>query len=230
MNDGNPADYPIVKNDTYATQDGELLATSYDLPYTQRPHTAQRLAKIQMEDFRQEIRFSAPFKLSAFKLQVGDTFYFTFTRHGWTNKVFEVKSWKISVADGAPVIEMSCKETASTIWDWNSGDETAVDPSPNSSLPSVFNVSPVTSLSVNPQEISTATGDKTYKFTLSWLEPNDFYVKNGGKYEVQFKKTIDDPEFRPLFLWRVEQILLTFTKWSLIFSMTQGFERSISMA
>lgn len=199
MNDGNPADYPIVKNDTYATQDGELLATSYDLPYTQRPHTAQRLAKIQMEDFRQEIRFSAPFKLSAFKLQVGDTFYFTFTRHGWTNKVFEVKSWKISVADGAPVIEMSCKETASTIWDWNSGDETAVDPSPNSSLPSVFNVSPVTSLSVNPQEISTATGDKTYKFTLSWLEPNDFYVKNGGKYEVQFKKTIDDPEFRPSF-------------------------------
>lgn len=199
INDGNPADYPIVKNDTYAEYDGELLSTAYDLPWTQRPHTAQRLAKIQLEDFRQEIRFSAPFKLTAFKLQVGDTFFFSFARHGWTDKVFEVKSWKISVTDGAPVIEMSCKETASTIWDWNSGLETSVDPAPNSSLPNVFDVSPVTSLAANPQEISTATGDKTYKFTLSWAEPNDFYVKNGGKYEVQFKKTVDDPEFRPSF-------------------------------
>ena len=199
INDGNPADYPMVKNDTYATDDGEFLATSYDLPYTQRPHTAQRLAKIQLEDFRQEIRFSAPFKLSAFKLQIGDTFFFSFARHGWTNKVFEVKSWKISVTDGAPVIEMSCKETASTIWDWNSGMETAVDPSPNSSLPSIFDVDAPTSLLAQPEEITTATGDITYKFKLSWTEPDDFYVKNGGKYEVQFKKTIDDPEFRPSF-------------------------------
>lgn len=199
INDGNPADYPIVKNDTYATEDGEFLASSYDLPWTQRPHTAQRLAKIQLEDFRQEIRFTAPFKLTAFKLQVGDNFFFSFARHGWVNKVFEVKSWKISVTDGAPVIEMAVKETASTIWDWDSGMETAVDPAPNSSFPNVFDVAPVTSLAANPQEISTATGDKTYKFTLSWAEPNDFYVKNGGKYEVQFKKTVDDPEFRPSF-------------------------------
>lgn len=191
INDGNPSDYPLVKNDTYATEDGKVIKKNLDFPFTQRPHTAQRIAKLQMERMRQEIIFTARFKLTAFKVQVGDNFYFTFDRYGWTNKVFEVTSWGLSNDGGAPVIEIEARENASAVYDWNSGEETQVDPAPNTSISNPFDVDPPTSLVVTPIETSTQQNDKVYEFVVSWTAPDDFYVTSGGWYEVQFKKTAD---------------------------------------
>lgn len=191
LNDGNPADYPQVTNSTYVTEDGETIRQNIDFAFTQRPHTAQRIAKIYLERMRQEISFQARFRLTAFKVQVGDNFNFTFDRYGWTNKVFEVISWSIENQDGAPVIEMTCRENASAVYDWNNGEETQVDPAENTSLPTPFDVNPPTSLVVNPIEIGTAQGDLTYEFDISWTPPTDIFVTNGGWYEVQFKKTTE---------------------------------------
>lgn len=191
LNDGNPSDYPLVKNDTYATADGKVIKKNIDFPFTQRPHTAQRIAKQQLERMRQEIVFNATFKLTAFKVQVGDNFLFSFDRYGWSNKVFEVISWGLSNEDGAPVIEITARENASAVYDWNSGEETAVDPAPNTSLSNPFDVSPPTGLAVNPVEIRTASGDFTYEFELSWTPPVDPFVTSGGYYEIQFKRSVE---------------------------------------
>lgn len=202
LNDGNPSDFPPVSNSTYQSEDGDIIKTDLNLSFTQRPATAQRISKIYLERMRQETTFKAQFKLSAFKVQVGDNFNFTFPRYGWSNKIFEVIEWRITtkiVNDvPVPVIEMTCRENDPSVYDWNNGEETSVDPAPNTNLPNPFEVDPPTGLAVFPEEIGTAEGDLTYKFKITWTPPDDYFVISGGKFEIEFKKS-SDPEFRPSF-------------------------------
>jgi hypothetical protein len=114
---------------------------------------------------------------------------------GWTDKVFEVIDWSLSTrnVNGAPlfIVNLVLQETASAVYDWNSGEETTVDPAPDSQLPSALNVDPPTALNVTPREVETASGDLTYEFDIDWTAPNDRFVTNGGHYEVEFKKSSD---------------------------------------
>lgn len=187
INDGNTASYPMVRNELYETQDGQFLKRDLDQAFTQRPGQAMRVAKILLECGRQEIIVSASFKLTAFKLQVGDTFYFSFPRYGWDRKIFEVKNWKISTDNAQPVIEMVFRESAAACFDWNAGEETVIDPAPNTSLGSVFDVDYPTDIAISVGEVATEQGDKTYQFNVSWTPPDDGFVTDGGRYEVQFK-------------------------------------------
>lgn len=198
VNDGNAASYPVVKNDYYEATDGRKLKKDFDQPFTQRSCQAQRVSKILLESSRQEIIISAPFKLTAFKLQLGDTFYFSFARYGFVNKIFEVTNWKIVAEGAAPVIQMTIKETSSSCFEWNSGEETRVDPAPNTSLSSVLDVDYPTDINITVGEVATEQGDKTYEFKISWTPPEDGFVTEGGKFEVEFKES-DATKYRPSY-------------------------------
>lgn len=194
LNDGEPADYPPITNSTYVSNDGgRTIPIDYDLPMTQRPHTAQRLAKIKLERHRQELFFEADFSLHAMQVQAGDVVLINNTRFGWSSKPFEVVTWSLESRDqdGVPLfyVHMALQETASAVYDWNNGEETAVDPAPDTNLPNPLEVDPPTGLAVTPMEIRTAAGDLTYEFAVSWTPPTDIFVINGGKYEVEFKKS-----------------------------------------
>lgn len=195
LNDGEPADYPPVTNATYVSDDGATLPIDYDLPMTQRPHTAMRLAKIKLERHRQEIFFEASFNLKAMQVQPGDVVYINNDRMGWVNKTFEVVKWSLANdnQNGSPLfyVKMSLQETVSTAYDWSTGEETPVDPAPNTNLPNPLSVDPPTGLSVTPVEIPTAFGDLTYEFVVAWTAPADIFVVNGGYYNVEFKKSVD---------------------------------------
>ena len=145
LNDGQPADYPPVTNTLYQSQDqDEEIIKQINYPATPRPHTAQRLAKIDLEKGRQEITFSADFNLAGMLVQAGDSAYFSVARFGWTEKIFEISDWKLDVRDldgvPLPVVNMTLRETASGVWDWNNGEETVVDLAPNANLPDPFTV------------------------------------------------------------------------------------------
>lgn len=191
LNNGQPADYPHVKNDTYATEDGGIIPLKLDLAFTQRPHTAQRLAKIALEKMRQEIIFSASFKLTAFKCQVGDNILLSISRLGWTNKAFEVIAWNYNEkAQGntiQPFIDMTLRETASTVYDWASGEETQVDPAPNTDLVDIFTVPAPTGLRFDSAPVTTLSGDYLFRIVLSWDIYTASYMVNGGSFEIQYK-------------------------------------------
>lgn len=193
LNEGEPADYPIVQNSTAQTNDGRVLPTDYDLPMTQRPHTAQRLAKIKLEKHRQELFFEATFSMEAMQVQPGDVVNLTNTRLGWASKPFEVVTWGLqsNESDGVPTysVRMALQETASAVYDWNNGEETIVDPAPDTNLPNPLQVNPPTGLAVVPREVRTANGDLTYEFEITWTAPTNIFVINGGKYEVGFRKS-----------------------------------------
>ena len=194
LNEGQPADYPSVTNSTYVSNDLNLVAPApLDLPLTQRPQTAQRLAKIKLEKHRQELFLQASFDLSAMQVQPGDVILLSNDRLGFTDKPFEVVLWslKSDIQNNVPVwyIEMSLQETTSAVYDWSSGEETTVDPAPNTTLPNPLIVSPPTGLSASPVEVLTENNDTTYEFNVSWSAPNDVFVTNGGHYDIEFKKS-----------------------------------------
>lgn len=203
INDGQPTDYPQVKNDTYIATDGEAIVKQSDMPMANRPTMCQRIAKIALELSRQEISWSADFDLSALRVAAGANAYFTFEKFGWTDKVFAIKEWKIDFkgeGDGMrPVVSMMMREIASGCYDWNSGEETSVDLAPNSTLPDPFTVDPVTGLAISSELVQTQAGDNLYKILLQWNLSDDQFVLNGGHYELEYKESASST-WRPTYV------------------------------
>jgi hypothetical protein len=140
-----PTDYPIVTNAAYEAQDGERIPSEMDLPFTISPSMAQRLAKIHLEQARQQITVDFPAALSAYRIQAPDVVNLTIDRYGWAQKPFEVMESILVLedgADGAPVLGATLRlsETAPEVYDWNNGEETERDPAPDTTLPDPFTV------------------------------------------------------------------------------------------
>lgn len=193
------SDFPTVKNSFYESQDGgKRIYADITLPFTTSSAAAQRIAKLELERRRQPIMVSATWGLKAYKALVKENVALTLSRFGWTAKEFEVlESSLVSSKEfgGAPAIgiEMLLKETASAVFDWNSGNETTVDVAPNTNLPSPTNVAIPTNL-----VLSSGTNDLFIRedgtifsrIKVSWTAPVDGYVTAGGGYiEVQFKQS-----------------------------------------
>lgn len=197
LSQGQPTDYPPVTNSTYETQDNaERLFTDLDLPFTSRSGTAQRLAKIHLEKARQEISADATFNLHGYQVVPGDTERLDNTVLGWSAKEFEVTDSKLDIGEdgeGNPLIlvRQKIRETASAVFDWNSGEETVVDPAPNTNLPNPFFVEPPTSLmlaSGTNQLLINTDGTIVSRILVTWTAPVDSFVE---RIEVQAKKNLD---------------------------------------
>lgn len=162
-NDWQAADYPPVTNATYLAEDqGEPLWRELDLPFTTSAAAAQRLAKLVLERIRQQITVTWPGKLTCYRLQPGDTVPVTLERYGWTDKIFEVVSSTLTFEESGGGVVIGCdlvlRETASSVFDWNSGEETVVDPAPDSNLPDPFTVAPPGNPAVSDTLVETRDG------------------------------------------------------------------------
>lgn len=191
-NNWQPSDFPPITNATYLSEDNsERVWRDIELPFTTSMATAQRLAKIQLEKARQQITVSLPCKLTAYRVKAGDTVSLTNTRMGWSAKAFDVIESRLTIdtADGAPAlgVDLILRETASTVYDWSSSEETIVDAAPDTDLPDPFTVQPPGALTVTEELYVTRSGDgvKT-KANLSWLASIDAFA---ARYEVQYKLT-----------------------------------------
>lgn len=201
INEDQPSNYPAIKNATYVTQDNEeKIVRPINFPVTQRPYTAQRLAKIALEQSRQEITFSCDFNLTGMLVQAGDNIYFSNTRMGWVNKVFKVVSWRLSWRnDGdvaTPIVSMTLRETAAAVFDWAGGEETSIDLAPNTTLPNARDVSAVSGMRIDSEAVETAAADSVYKILIRWDAIEDAFVNSGGFVEIEFKPSASS-EWRP---------------------------------
>ena len=135
-----PSDYPMITSSTFVSEDnGETIFGNVDLPFTTSPTMAQRIAKVVLFKNRQQMVLQAPMKLSAFKLQVGDTVTINNTRLGFSSKIFQVADWTF-VSDETDVgIDLILQETSSSVFDWNAEESEFI--SDNTTLPSAETVS-----------------------------------------------------------------------------------------
>jgi len=190
-----PADFPPVVNSTYTSEDGGArIWRDIALPFTTSSATAQRLAKIELERSRQDFTVQFPAKLTALNVQVGDVVDLTISRYGWSAKLFEVVDFVFVVDDSdkaAPKlgIDLVLRETASGVWDWNSGEETTVDLALNTTLKDPTSVPGVGSFAA----AVAATAERTAlpRVKLTWTAPARVDITNGGFTDTQFKKNAE---------------------------------------
>lgn len=185
-------DFPAVVSATYQAEDGgERVYKDVKLPYTATPAMAQRLAKIELLRARQPITLpDVPFALSAYRVQCGDVIQLTIARMGWTAKAFEVTQATLAFdrdANDKPLlgVNLSLRETDSSIFDWETSEETAVDPAPNTDLPDVFDPLPPAGLAVAEELYVTRDGAGVKTLArLSWVASADAFV---SRYEIQYQ-------------------------------------------
>lgn len=196
-NDWQPADYPAITNATYqAEDDGVRVYRDLEWTFVTSNATAQRLAKIALERVRQPITVDMSCKLTAMQVQAGDNVMLSIARFGWTNKVFEVVSAKFVVSQDSegPALgyDLSLRETAAAVWDWSNGEETTIDPAPNTNLPDPRVVAAPTSLlleSGTDQIFEQADGTVIPRIRATWTMPADSFVQFGGLIRIEFKRT-----------------------------------------
>ena len=195
-----PSDYPALFSNAYAEIDGEDVYREMNFPFTQRPETARRIAKIEFLKARQEITARIVCKLPAMRLQNGDTVKINNTRFGWSEKVFEVTKLTFVPAQNgtALAVALDLRETASAVFDWSTSEESTIDPAPNTTLPNAFDVAAPTGLAFDSFPVDTLAGDTLFRIVLSWDTHPDFFVVNGGGFEIQYKLSADT-NYRPSF-------------------------------
>jgi len=192
-------DFPAITNSYYENQDaGQRTYVDIQLPYTQSSSTAQRIAKIELERIRQPITVELTCTIKAYQVEAGETLYLSVSRFGWTNKIFLVEEIEPLFGLNGQELLLACKlilrETASAVYDWNSGEETRVDLAPNTTLPDAFTVQTPANIvlaSGTAQLYIRSDGTIFSRLKVSWDALTDFFVSSGGQIEVQYKLASD---------------------------------------
>ena len=186
-------DFPTISSATYVTADNNnVFFRDVVLPFTTSPSCAQRLAVIELRRAREEITFSARFRLEAMQVRAGDTVQITNAKLGWSAKVFEVMEWNFA-SDGTPpqiFIDMTLRETASSVYSWAVGDQIFVDDAPNTTLPDPFTLAAPTSLSLTADgttQLVQADGTILPRIRVGWTPPAVEFIQSGGSVVIEYK-------------------------------------------
>jgi len=200
-----PTDFPAVAVAAYLTEDQNIRAwrANAELPFTLSPSMAQRIARIELERNRRQVSTKWGCKLTALDIAAGDVVPLTYPRYGWSDKAFEVGSFKLTTieAEGATaaMVELGLAEIDENVFAWNPADEIDLPPSPRTNLPSPGTVAPPTSLTLSSgsgELDSRIDGTIFSRLRLDWVSPADAFVTGGGLIEIQFKKSAD-AEWQP---------------------------------
>lgn len=185
-------DFPAYESSAYKTADGgESLWRDIALPMTNNASRAQRIAKLVLHRARQALTFSATFKLSAYRLQPGDTFYMSSTFFGWSNKVFRVVDRRLTQPGQ---VQLVIQEEAAAVYDWSFDEDKTPDPAPNTTLPDPRDVPDIANLVASSgASIYRILADGTQQplMRLTWDAVTDVSVTNGGRIEVYVKRASD---------------------------------------
>ena len=189
------SDFPSISSATYVTADnGVKFIRDVVLPFTTSPSCAQRLGVIELRRAREEITFTARFRLEAMQVRAGDTVMITNAKLGWSAKVFEVMEWNFA-SDGNPpqlYIDMTLRETASSVYSWTVSDEIAVADAANTTLPNPFTLDAPTNLVLTADgttQLIQADGTALPRIKVEWTPPSEQFIQSGGAVVIEYKPT-----------------------------------------
>jgi hypothetical protein len=187
------SDFPTISSATYVTNDNNTrYYRDVVLPFTTSSSCAQRLAVIELRRAREEITFTARFRLEAMQVRAGDTVMITNAKLGWSSKVFEVMEWHFAT-DGNPpqlYIDMTLRETASSVYSWTVSDQVYVADSPNTTLPDPFTLGAPSSLALTADgttQFIQADGTAVPRIKVKWTPPAEEFIQSGGAVVIEYK-------------------------------------------
>ncbi|MBI1207258.1 MAG: hypothetical protein GC191_08210 [Azospirillum sp.] len=154
-----PTDYPPVSRTAYVTEDGGVeVSENLDLPFTNSPYMAQRIALITLEARRRQLTVQFPANLAGLRLVGGETVALSLARFGYVDRPMVVSSWRMNEDFG---VDLDLSEEAESIYDFALEDLAEMPAAAAVSLPSNVDVNPATPTGV------TATA-ATNAILLTW--------------------------------------------------------------
>jgi hypothetical protein len=190
-----PTDFPPqTPTATYLAEDGgETIYADMDYSaFVTSSGQSQRLARIAVRQARSGLVVTASFKLTAWRSFTGHSVALTFAKYGWSAKEFTIVQSGFSVIDGdggpALGVQLTLRETFSSIFSWSAEDTTQPTP-PRSSLPNPFAVAAPGTPTVTETLYSTSgsAGVKS-RATVAWTAVVDPLIKS---YEISWKAVTD---------------------------------------
>jgi len=153
QNNWQPDDFPAYASETYRLEDGgEQVWRDIALPFTISAAMAQRLAKIELERARRQMRVRFSGKLKAWRVAAGETTLMRYSRWGFggpdpnDGKPFEVEAVRLDltqVGSGPRIApELLLRETSPLVYDWDASEEQIYAAAPRTTLPSAFDIAP----------------------------------------------------------------------------------------
>lgn len=181
-----PTDYPVVTNASYLTVDGEELPLTLDLPGTNSPTMAQRIAKIHLEKSRRQKKISLKSSLEALRLTAGRTCQLTYAYYGLNAQTFDVDFWAPAIENNAIVIDLQLSETDANVYAWSSSEEGSYNVPANPTVADFGQISAPTNLAA-----ANGSGPNLVSVVLTWDQTPDQSVLDGGNVRIGYKKTAD---------------------------------------
>ena len=190
-----PADFPPYPDparpdlDIFLAEDGgeRIWSNDIQLPFTNTPSMAQRLAKIMLMQIRKQITIVFPANLAAIGITVGDVVQLSSIRMGWSNKTFECVDWTFVLDGGSgaapiPGIDLTLRETDPACFDWQNGAETTGWWAPRTNLPSVYNIpTPALVYAVEERYVTAPGAGTASRAHIGWNPVQDGFT---GYYQV----------------------------------------------
>lgn len=188
--DYNVADYPAQLSSTFSTADGDPIYLDMPLPFTTNNIRAQRIAKLALLQSRQQTTVTVPCNLTALKFRAGDTVMITNAKMGWSQKVFQVIGYDLSLSSsGEIVVNVQAIETAAAIYNWASSDEEDYLAGGELALYDGKTAQPpVAPLNITPSSTVNSDGTVTPSLDLSWTAAADAFT---DYYIVQYNNSTD---------------------------------------
>lgn len=189
----NPA--PEMTSSYYLAQDsGRKLPMQISLEGVTDSVRAQRLAKIELERVRNGGTFAARFSANAYDCMPGEVINLQMDRYfGATPKAYQVIDRKLDLQ--SLEIDLTLRETAASIYEWNGGMPTLVDLTPNTDLPNPLAVpDALTGVSVtsgNSTLLQLSDGTILARARVSWTQHTSAFVTHGGYIDIEWTRVGD---------------------------------------
>ena len=193
INNWQVTDFPTITDATYVSDDnGSVFFRDVVLPFTTSSSCAQRLAVIELRRAREEITMSARFRLEAMQVRAGDTVMITNSKLGFSSKVFEVMEWNFASGGNPPevFVDMTLRETDSSVYSWNVTDEIYTAGALNTTLPNPFTIAAPTNLSLTADgttQFIQLDGTVIPRIRVAWTPPAAGFIESGGAVVIEYK-------------------------------------------
>ena len=143
---------------------------SIDLPLARTFVEAERIAYILLNQSREQLSIKHTATVEAMPLEAGDVITYTLPNYGWDEKQFRITRVSEMETEDGLQYEIEAVEYAASVYT----DRTHVEPgaSPNTNIPALDIVAPVTDLAL----VSQSPNAGTPNFTLQWSVPDNALI------------------------------------------------------
>lgn len=195
---GQSTNWPPYVSATYVAEDGGApIFADFDLPATNDPERAQRIAKLQLRRARQALRWTATYNLSAWPIQAGDTIRLKHSLLGWDSiDAGAGKEFRVLERKATPDMQFQlvCQEESAWAYEWSASEAVQADPTPNTAFPNPRYVPPLASMSLTSDATTydaLADGTVIPYAMLTWPQSIDSAVRAAGSIRIEWKRVVE---------------------------------------